>query len=174
VKTEKIYLAGGCFWCLEASFKLVLGVVRVSSGYAGGTLQNPTYEQVCTGKTGHAEVVEIEYDPEITTFYKLLDIFFKVHDSSQENRQGSDIGTQYRSAIFYVNGKQRDEANNFIKGLRDASEYNTIYTKVEKLTDFWTAEEYHQGYFEKHPSEAYCQAVIRPKIEKITEYLENN
>lgn len=174
MKTEKAYFAGGCFWCLEASFKLVPGVISANPGYTGGTTEYPTYEQVCSGKTGHAEATEIEYDPKKVSYGELLNIFFKIHDPSQENRQGNDVGSQYRSAIFYTSEEQRGIAEEYLQNLRDAGEYDTVCTELRPLEQFWPAEAYHQDYFEKHPSEAYCQAIIRPKVEKTRKALEEH
>jgi peptide-methionine (S)-S-oxide reductase len=174
VPTEKAYLGGGCFWCLEASFKLLPGVTAVVSGYSGGKAENPNYEQVSTGATGHVETVEIEYDPTVTNYSALLDLFFKLHDPSQKDRQGNDVGTQYRSAIFYVGDEQKMLAQDYIKALEISGEYKHIYSELSPLTRFWPAEEYHQNYFAKHPEQAYCQAVVRAKVEKTMEYLNND
>lgn len=174
MEIEKAYFAGGCFWCLEASFKVVPGVINVINGYTGGTTEQPIYEQVASGTTGHAETVEIEYDPKILSYQKLLNIFFKIHDPSQKDRQGNDIGTQYRSAIFYLNDKQKREAEGIVTLLSTSGEYSNIYTVVQPLTKFWPAEEYRQDYFAKHPDQAYCQVVVQPKVEKTIKYLHDN
>jgi len=167
-KTETAFLGGGCFWCQEALFLHIKGVVSVTSGYAGGTLSNPIYEQVCTGKTGHAEVVKIDYDPEIISFKELLYIFFYVHDPTTKDRQGSDIGTQYRSVILYADEKQKQTAEQVIEELEDKKAFRgPIVTEVMPLKNFYRAEEYHQRYFEKNPAKGYCQAVIAPKIDKL-------
>jgi peptide-methionine (S)-S-oxide reductase len=156
-KTETAYLGGGCFWCTEAAFQLVPGVVKVTPGYAGGHTQNPTYDEVCTGTTGHAQVVKIEFNPEIISYKDILKIFFKIHDPTTPNRQGNDIGPQYRSIIFYTNQVQQQTAEPFLK--------NTI-TELVPLTIFYPAEPYHHNYFKNNPHQAYCQFVIRPKLVK--------
>lgn len=170
-KTERAYFAGGCFWCLEASFRLLPGVISVISGYAGGNTENPTYEQVSAGETNHAETVEIEYDPEIISYKELLKIFFMIHDPSAKNRQGADIGTQYRSVIFYATENQKNEAKKIKDQLEKSKEFPRVTTELLPLKKFWPAEEYHQNYFEKNPSHAYCQRAIKPKTEKIEKYL---
>jgi len=173
MKTEKAYLAGGCFWCLEASFKLLPGVISVISGFSGGTTKNPTYEEVISGLTGHAETVEILFDPQKISYQKLLDLFFTIHDPSQKDRQGSDIGSQYLSAIFFANESQEKVAVDSVDRLKSSSKYPEIYTEVLPLEHFWPAEHYHQNYFEKHPEQAYCQTVIRPKLDKVHKYLKD-
>jgi peptide-methionine (S)-S-oxide reductase len=169
-KTESLVLGGGCFWCLEAAYKLLPGVKAVVSGYAGGHTADPSYKQVCTGITGHAEVVRIEYDPAVVTLERLLEFFWQAHDPTTLNRQGDDVGTQYRSIILYRNAAQRDAAE---KSLRVAQEGfdSLIVTQILPLETFWRAEEYHQGYFEKNPSQGYCSYVIRPKIDKLKKKL---
>lgn len=163
----KIYLAGGCFWCIEAVFKRIKGVIKVISGYAGGELKDPSYSRVSQGDTGHAETVEVVFDNKIVNLEEILDIFFSVHDPTTLNQQGHDIGTQYRSVIFYTEDKQRDIAEKFIDELSDLKVFDKkIVTKVEKLNKFYKAEDYHQNYFEKNPSSSYCQVVINPKIKK--------
>lgn len=165
---EKIYLAGGCFWCIEAVFKRVKGVEKVTSGYAGGTLDNPNYEQVCQGNTGHTETVEVVFDSQKIELKEILDIFFKAHDPTSLNQQGADIGSQYRSAIFYVNQKQGEMIRKYIKNLEDENVFNkVIVTEVKKLNKFYKAEDYHQDYFDKNPNKAYCRIVIAPKLEKV-------
>lgn len=167
VKTESAYLAGGCFWCLESVFSHVRGVISSVSGYAGGTSENPTYDQVSTGMTGYAETVQVVFDPQVISFEDILSIFGYIHDPSSLNRQGNDIGSQYRSAIFYVDDGQKIVAEKFLAGLRASGEYeNPIATELAKLEKFYRAEEYHQRYFEKNPDQAYCQIVIAPKLEK--------
>lgn len=166
-RTEVATLAGGCFWCLEAVFVDLKGVERVESGYSGGTVPNPTYSQVCTGTTGHAEVVQITFDPQVTSFRDLLGVFFTIHDPTTLNRQGEDVGTQYRSAIFYHNDAQKAAAEQVIReiaadGLWDAP----IVTEVKPFTTFYKAEEYHQRYFERNPLQPYCRVVIAPKVAK--------
>lgn len=166
MKTETIYLGGGCFWCTEASFLTVLGVVAATSGYAGGTKANPTYEEVCTGETGHAEVSEIKYDPAKINLEKILQVFFKMHDPTSLNRQGNDAGTQYRSVIFWTDEAQEKTIQEFLKKAQE--EYaKPIVTEVKKIDTFYRAEEYHQRYFEKNSDEAYCRLVIAPKVKKV-------
>ena len=158
-------IAGGCFWCTEAIFENVEGVISVYPGYIGGNNENPSYEQVCSGKTGHAEAVKIEYNTSKICFKKILDIFFKTHDPTTLNRQGNDVGTQYRSAIFYSNESKFEIASKKIYELQEHYE-NKIVTTLEKETKFYIAEEYHHKYFSKNPHNAYCFAVIKPKVEK--------
>ncbi len=157
-------VGGGCFWCLEAIFKRVKGVKKVESGYAGGRRKNPTYEQVCTGTTLHAEVVKIEFDENIISYKEILDIFFEIHDPTQLNRQGNDIGTQYRSIILYLDDTQKEIALKKIEELKSKNIIPT--TEVKKLDTFYKAEEYHQNYFENNPDNPYCQYVVKPKVEK--------
>ena len=165
--TERATLGGGCFWCLEAVFELVEGVSLVKSGYVGGTVSNPTYEQVYTGTTGHAEIVQIEFDPEVISYVELLEIFFGVHDPTSLNRQGNDVGTQYRSAIFYEDEAQRDIALEVIRELdRDGPWDIPIVTKVEPLASFYPAEEYHDEYFRRNGEQPYCRVVVAPKVGK--------
>lgn len=166
-QTEIATLGSGCFWCTEAIFETLKGVVSVTSGYAGGTVENPTYEQVCTGKTGHAEVVQIRYDPKVIQYEELLEVFFLTHDPTTLNRQGNDIGTQYRSVIFCHNERQKEIAQQIKTELdRSGAWDNPIVTEIVPFSAFYPAEDYHQDYFAKNPDKAYCQAVIRPKIEK--------
>jgi len=160
----KAVFGGGCFWCLDAVFRQVKGVKNVIVGYAGGKRPNPTYEQVCTGVSGHAEVVEIEYDEKIVSYDELLDIFFKIHDPTQLNRQGNDIGTQYRSIILYTDEIQKQKAIKKIEELKNKG-INAV-TEIKPLEVFYKAEDYHQNYFEKNPSNPYCVYVISPKVEK--------
>jgi peptide methionine sulfoxide reductase msrA/msrB len=156
---------GGCFWCTEADFKMIKGVISVMPGYAGGNVKNPGYEEVSTGLTGHAEVVEIEYDPHVIAYEGLLEVFFAIHDPTTLNRQGNDVGTQYRSIILYLDDLQKEIADNFIERLKDRKIYdNPIVTEVKPLSEFYTAEEYHRDYFAKNPDAAYCQIVIAPKL----------
>ncbi len=166
IKTEKIVFGGGCFWCTEAIFAKLKGVVSVRPGYAGGTTQNPTYEQVSSGQTGHAEVIEIEYDPQKIELSDLLTVFFVTHDPTSLNRQGHDIGTQYRSAIFCMTEEQKKEAEKFINILQLDSAQK-IVTEVAMLTNFYPAENYHQNYYQKHQDAPYCQVVIDPKLQKL-------
>jgi peptide-methionine (S)-S-oxide reductase len=165
---EVATLAGGCFWCLDAAFRLLKGVTKVESGYAGGIRPNPTYEQVCTGATGHAEVAQVTFDPSVITYRDLLDVFFTIHDPTQLNRQGADVGTQYRSAIFPHTEEQRAEAERAIKELEATRAWDApIVTTIEPMKAFYPAETYHQGYYARNPRQSYCQAVIAPKIAKL-------
>lgn len=160
-------LASGCFWCTETIFDNVNGVLSVVPGYIGGSIENPTYEQVCSGNTGHAEAVKIEYNLNIISFEKLLEIFFKTHDPTTLNRQGNDVGTQYRSSIFYKNESELNVSKSMIKKLNDSNLFpNKIVTSLEKETKFFEAEEYHKKYFYNNPENIYCQLVVKPKIEK--------
>jgi len=160
----KAVFGGGCFWCLDAVFRRVKGVKNVIVGYAGGRRPNPTYEQVCTGVSGHAEVIEIEYDEKIISYDELLDIFFKIHDPTQLNRQGNDIGTQYRSVILYTNETQKQKAVKKTEELK--SKGIKVVTEIKPLEVFYKAEDYHQNYFEQNPTNPYCVYVISPKVEK--------
>ncbi|QDU55433.1 Peptide methionine sulfoxide reductase MsrA [Aeoliella mucimassa] len=158
---------GGCFWCTEAVFLELNGVSSVTSGYSGGHSENPTYKQVCNGHTGHAEVIQIEYDPEKVTFNELLEVFFKTHDPTTRNRQGVDVGSQYRSAVFYHSQEQKEVAEQIIKALNEEQVYdNPIVTEVTEFTKFWPAEDYHQNYLAENPQNPYCQRVVQPKVEK--------
>ena len=169
-KTDSTTLGGGCFWCLEAVFEMVPGVTGVKSGYTGGSVVNPSYNQVCGGSTGHAEVVQIDFDAGVVTFRELLEVFFVVHDPTTLNRQGNDVGTQYRSAIFHHTDGQRETALDFIDGLdRDGPWVDPIVTEVAPLEAFYPAEEYHDRYFERNGEQPYCQVVIAPKIAKFRE-----
>jgi peptide-methionine (S)-S-oxide reductase len=164
---EYAYFGGGCFWCLEAAFRLLPGVVDVTSGYAGGSLPNPSYEQVKRGDTGHAEVVEVRYDPRMVTFKNLMAFFFMMHDPTTKDRQGNDIGSQYRSIILFQSPEEEQEARSFVKALEETGVWDKIVTNIVPLTNFWAAEEYHQHYYEKNPEAAYCQRIVRPKLEKL-------
>lgn len=166
VGTADLVLGGGCFWCLEAAFERLEGVIEVMSGYSGGTVENPSYEQVCTGRTGHAEVVRIVYDPARITEERLLEWFWKVHDPTTLNRQGADVGTQYRSVLFYTDEAQRQR---MLSSLRRAQAMfsSPIVTQVVPRAPFYPAEEYHQDYYRKNPYAGYCLAVIRPKLLKL-------
>jgi peptide-methionine (S)-S-oxide reductase len=163
---EVITLAGGCFWCLEAVFEAVTGVESVTSGYMGGTLAHPSYEQVCSEKTGHAEVVQIVYDPAVISADTLLAIFFTIHDPTTLNRQGNDIGTQYRSAIFWHTEAQRESAENAIRTVAAPLWRNPVVTELAAATTFWPAEGYHQEYFANNPYQPYCMMVVEPKVLK--------
>lgn len=168
MQTEKIVFGGGCFWCTEAVFKKLKGVISVVSGYAGGTVDNPTYEQVSAGNTGHAEVVQIEYNPQEIELKKLLVVFFATHDPTTLNRQGADVGTQYRSAIFFTNSTQKEIVDSFIDEINNsANGGNKVVTEVKPLNSFYKAENYHQNYFENNPGNPYCAVVINPKLEKV-------
>jgi peptide-methionine (S)-S-oxide reductase len=165
---EVATLAGGCFWCTEAAFSIIKGVEKIEPGYTGGNVPNPTYEQVSTGTTGHAEAAQITFDTKIISFKGILEIFFTMHDPTSLNRQGADVGTQYRSAIFYHNLKQKEVAEQLVDELNKEGIFNKpIVTSVEPLQVFYEAETYHKDYYKKHPKEAYCQAVIAPKIAKL-------
>jgi peptide-methionine (S)-S-oxide reductase len=165
---EVATLAAGCFWCTEAAFSIIKGVERIEPGYTGGTVPNPSYEQVSTGKTGHAEAAQIFFDPKIISYKEILEIYFTIHDPTSLNRQGADIGTQYRSAIFYRNQEQKATAEALIEELtKEAIWDKPIVTSVEPLKVFYNAETYHKDYFKKHPKEPYCQVVIAPKIAKL-------
>jgi len=165
--TEVAALAGGCFWCLEAIFKEVDGVENVTSGYTGGTTIKPTYQEVCTGTTGHAEAVQVVFNPGKISYREILQIFFSVHDPTTLHRQGGDVGTQYRSAIFYHDDQQRDIAEALLKELGDTNLWKKpIVTQIVPLGKFYPAEDYHREYFLRHPEQSYCQVVISPKVNK--------
>jgi len=167
VSLEIATLAGGCFWCLEAVFREVDGVEKVVSGYTGGTTVNPTYEQVSSGKTGHAEAVQVSFNLLKISYREILDIFFSIHDPTTLNRQGADVGTQYRSAIFYHSERQKTIAEELIAELNTAHLWKKpSVTQIVPLHTFYPAEDYHQGYFAQHPEQGYCQAVISPKVSK--------
>lgn len=169
--SETATLAGGCFWCLEAVFLQLKGVSKAQSGYAGGRRPNPTYEQVCTGVTGHAEVVRVTYDPAVISFGDLLDVFFTIHDPTTLNRQGGDQGTQYRSAVFFESADQEREARAKIAALEAEHVWDDpIVTEVAPLTEFYPAEQYHDNYFARNPQNPYCAAVIAPKVAKARKY----
>lgn len=160
-------LAGGCFWCLEAVYVALRGVGKVVSGYAGGHVTNPSYRQVCNGTTGHAEVVQVAFDPAVVSFRELLEVFFTIHDPTTLNRQGADVGTQYRSAIFYHDLAQKQAAEEVIAAVTAAHLWpNPIVTQVVPLTEFYPAEAYHQDYFANNPRQPYCQVVVAPKVAK--------
>jgi peptide-methionine (S)-S-oxide reductase len=173
-REERATLAGGCFWCLEAVFADLRGVARVVSGYAGGAVPNPTYQAVCGGTTGHAEVVQVTYDPQVVSFAELLEVFFTIHDPTTLNRQGGDIGTQYRSAIFYHSPEQREIAERLISQFDAEHVWDApIVTEVVPLTAFYPAEDYHQEYYRNNQNQPYCRAVIAPKVSKFRQkYLE--
>ena len=165
---EVATLAGGCFWCTEAAFSIMKGVERIEPGYTGGTAPNPSYEEVSSGTTGHAEAAQIYFDPKVISYKEILEIFFTMHDPTSLNRQGADIGTQYRSVIFYNSPEQKATAEKLIDELTKEEIWNKpIVTQVEPLKVFYNAETYHKDYYKKHPKEPYCQAVIAPKIAKL-------
>ena len=165
--SEVAVLAGGCFWCLEAVYERLRGVVRVESGYMGGEVDNPTYEQVCNGDTGHAEVVRIEFDPAEISFRELLEVFFTIHDPTTLDRQGNDVGAQYRSAVFYLSAGQRDCAKTVVEELTRKRMFpSPIVTEITEATTFYPAEHYHRQYFEHNPHQPYCQFVVSPKVTK--------
>lgn len=172
---ETATLAGGCFWCTEAIFRRLKGVLSVTPGYTGGEMNNPSYQDVSTGKTGHAEAVQIKFDPKILSFEKLLDVFWHLHDPTQLNRQGADVGTQYRSAIFYHNDLQKKIAEASKKKLEKSGYYdNPVVTKIVPFTKFYPAENYHKDFYETHKNYPYCKVVIDPKIKKLmTQYKED-
>ncbi len=172
--TEQATLAGGCFWCLEAVFEKIEGVERVVSGYTGGQAPDPNYRQVCTGATGHAEVIQVTFEPTKISYKEILELFFAFHDPTTRDRQGGDIGTQYRSAIFFHSPDQKRIAQDLIAQLRDEGIFkDPIVTEVAPLTKFYPAEDYHQGYFEQNPTQPYCQAVISPKVAKLRKHFAN-
>jgi peptide-methionine (S)-S-oxide reductase len=166
-RREVATLAGGCFWCLEAVYDQLRGVEDVVSGYSGGTVPSPTYEQVCTGTTGHAEVVQVTFDPSVLSYRDLLDVFFTIHDPTTLNRQGGDVGTQYRSAIFYHTPEQKATAEQVVKELTKAKVWaDPIVTEITPFQTFYPAEMYHQEYFARNPNQPYCSAVVAPKVAK--------
>lgn len=161
---ETIYFGGGCFWCVEAIFQRVEGVISVTSGYSGGTKENPTYEEVSSGSTGHAEVLEVNYDPKKTNFHHLLEVFFETHDYKSLNRQGADIGTQYRSIILYKTDDQLREIEKYMENLDE------VVTEVKKFDKFYKAEDYHQNYYNNNQNAPYCRLIIAPKLEKFLKH----
>ncbi len=165
--TETVTFGAGCYWCVEAVFQQLKGVESVQSGFSGGTVENPTYQDVCTGTTGHAEVCQITYRPDVISFEELLEVFWKTHDPTTLNRQGADVGTQYRSAIFYHNEKQKALAEEYKKKLNESGAFpRPIVTEITPYKAFYKAEDYHQNYFRDNPNQGYCRAVIVPKLEK--------
>lgn len=165
--TELATFGSGCFWCTEAIFQEVKGVQKVVSGYTGGQVDNPTYKQICTGTTGHAEVCQLTYDPTQVSFKELLEVFWKTHDPTTLNRQGNDSGTQYRSAVFYHSPEQKELAEKYMKQLDASGAFSDpIVTKIEPITKFYAAEDYHQNYYRLNPNQGYCSFVIRPKMDK--------
>jgi peptide-methionine (S)-S-oxide reductase len=172
-RADSIVLGGGCFWCLDASYKLLPGVTHITCGYSGGSLASPTYAQVCTEETGHAEVVKIDYDPAVTSLDKVLEYFWHVHNPTQVGGQGNDMGSQYRSIILYDSPAQKAAAE---KSRAEAQKKysDPITTEIVPLAKFWQAEDYHQDYFAKHPDEGYCSVVIRPKVDKLKHMLDSS
>lgn len=172
---EVATLGAGCFWCVEAVFDELRGVDMVESGYSGGQVPNPSYEQVCTGRTGHAEVIQITFDPEVVSFREILEVFFTVHDPTTLNRQGADVGTQYRSAIFYHSPEQKATAEQVIAEMNQAGIWNApIVTEVSEFSEFFPAGEYHRDYYRRNPNQGYCRVVIAPKVAKFRQkYLAN-
>ena len=165
--TETAVLGGGCFWCIDSAFRRVRGVTRVESGYAGGSVPDPTYEAVCTGTTGHAEIVSVDYDPSLISFNDVLDLFFALHDPTQLNRQGADVGTQYRSAIFPTSEEQAEQARAKIEELNASGTWpDPIVTTIEEADVVYPAEDYHQDYVPQNPANRYCQMVVIPKLQK--------
>ncbi len=166
-KTSTAVLAGGCFWCMEAVFVGLNGIESVQSGYSGGTVADPSYEQVCTGATGHAEAVRLEFDPSVVSYADILRVFFTMHDPTTKDRQGNDIGTQYRSAVFYLDDQQRETAEAVMREIGESGIYGAaLVTELEPLKNFYPAEEYHDDYFARNPRQPYCAAVIAPKVAK--------
>ncbi len=171
---ERAVFGGGCFWCTEAIFKRLKGVKKVLPGYAGGFIPNPTYEEVSSGNTGHAEVIYIEYDPQEISYTQLLEVFFSTHDPTQLHRQGNDIGTQYRSVIFWETPGQLQQAVDYILQLEKSGVYQSpVVTSLERFTGFYPAEDYHKNYLEKHPDNPYCRAVVSPKVQKFEHNFKN-
>ena len=167
INTDTATFATGCFWCTEAIFQELKGVFKATSGYSGGTVQNPSYEDVCSGATGHAECLQIIYDPKVISFDELLEVFWESHDPTSLNRQGNDVGTQYRSAIFYHTNEQKQKAEHYKSELDKSGAYNQrIVTEIKPFSIFYPAEDYHQNYFKLHGSQPYCSFVIRPKVDK--------
>ena len=161
-------IGGGCFWCMEAVFSELKGIHKVESGYSGGTTENPTYDQICTGKTGHAEVIQIIFDPKLISYNEILYIFFSIHDPTTPNRQGEDIGTQYRSVIFFHDNNQKEIAEQVIDDIENSKIFNgPIITQLEPFKEFYRAEVYHQEYYKKNPNQPYCKLAIAPKLSKI-------
>ncbi len=172
--TEIATIAGGCFWCTEAVFSELKGVQKVQPGYSGGRLQNPTYEQVCSDSTGHAEAIQVTFDPKIISYKDLLRIFFSVHDPTTLNRQGNDVGTQYRSAIFYHDQEQKEAAEQVMKAVSDEKIWGgPLVTELVPFTAFYPAEDYHKDYFKRNPNQGYCQVIIAPKVSKFRKHYLN-
>jgi len=173
--TETAVFGGGCFWCTEAVFYELKGVLKVIPGYTGGRTENPTYQQVCGGNTGHVEAVRIEYDPALISYNDLMEIFFYTHDPTTPNRQGNDVGEQYHSSIFYVDDAQKEAAEKYISELNASGEYHSpVITTVRPLTRFYEAEDYHQRYYENNAAQPYCRAIIAPKLSKFRAKFKNS
>lgn len=173
-ETQTATIGGGCFWCIESALNMVKGVVKAESGYAGGELENPTYQQICSGNTGHAEVVQVEFDPQVLSFEVLLELFFQLHDPTQLNRQGNDVGTQYRSVILYHNKSQKQQAEAKLQQLTNANIWpEPIVTELAPLLRFYPAEDYHQGYALTNPNQPYCALVVTPKLNKFQHEFRN-
>ena len=170
---QEAYFGGGCFWCLEAVFQRLKGVHSVESGYAGGKVKNPTYREVCSGLTGHAEIIKLDFDPSIISFKDLLYVFFGTHNPTTLNRQGNDVGTQYRSVIFYTDENQKVEAESFVANEAQQMWSDHIVTEILPLPDYYPAEDYHQNYYNDNPNQGYCNFIIRPKIEKLEASYQN-
>ncbi len=174
MKNEIVVFGGGCFWCTEAVFKMLKGVVSVNPGYSGGSVPNPTYEQVCQGDTGHAECTEVEFNPNEVSYRDLLTVFFGSHDPTSLNKQGNDVGTQYRSVVFYTNDEQRQITEDFIKEINNSNSLGKkVVTEVLPLDVFYKAESYHKDYYERNKDVPYCEIVINPKLEKVVKNFEN-
>lgn len=168
MKDNTATFGGGCFWCTEAVYKELKGIQRVESGYAGGHVKNPTYKEVCSGTTGHAEVIQVVYDPAVISFVELMEVFFYTHDPTTLNRQGNDVGTQYRSVVFYHNQEQKAQAEKYIQLLNSEKAYaKPVVTQVSPYTNYYAAENYHQDYYEQNAAQPYCQVMIKPKLEKL-------
>ncbi len=174
IKTDTATFGTGCFWCTEAVFQELKGVLKVTSGYSGGSVKNPSYEDVCSGTTGHAECLQIIYDPKVISFDELLEVFWEAHDPTTLNRQGNDVGTQYRSVIFYHDAEQKKKAEEYKVKLDKSGAYNNpIVTEISPFSRFYAAEDYHQDYYRLHGSQPYCTFVIRPKVEKFEKVFKN-
>jgi len=174
LKTDTATFGTGCFWCTEAVFQELKGVLKVTSGYSGGSVKNPSYEDVCSGTTGHAECLQIIYDPKVISFDELLEVFWEAHDPTTLNRQGNDVGTQYRSVIFYHDAEQKRKSEEYKSKLDKSGAYNNpIVTEITPFTRFYAAENYHQDYYRLHGSQPYCSFVIRPKVEKFEKVFKN-
>lgn len=173
MNTDTLVMGGGCFWCLDAAFREVAGVTAVVSGYTGGQRTNPTYEQVCSGATGHAEVVQVTFDTDRIQRTDILDLFFALHDPTTLNRQGNDVGTQYRSALFYADEREREQLQAYVEGIDAKAIWGSpVVTTLEPLAEFYPAEDYHQDYYRRNPGNGYCQVMITPKLAKLRRLLQ--